>query len=144
MFRTDNAPDESLQQQRLQQFTTDDTVDKNKLAELGNPWAASLFSARHIKQLTLRIANAANSERLKSLLANPHLRDYLAQLDATPDAWKAMKVAMLEPLFVEFANECLAVVEPDVEAAIQPQLTASEQIVSDFCAHVVNQYDGVE
>lgn len=86
----------------------------------------------------------AKSDRLKALLSNPHLRDYLVQLDGTPDAWKGMKVAMLEPLFVEFANECLAVVEPDDEAPGQPSLTETEQIVSDLCAHVVNELDGVQ
>lgn len=55
-----------------------------------------------------------NNEKLKDLLRNPYLREYLVQIDQSPDAWKAMKIAMLEPLFIEFANECLTVVEPDL------------------------------
>lgn len=55
-----------------------------------------------------------NSDRLRELLHNPYLREYLLQIDKSPNAWKAMKIAMLEPLFVEFANECLNIVEPDL------------------------------
>lgn len=47
------------------------------------------------------------------MLGNPHLQEFLRQIDTSPDAWKAMKIAMLEPLFIEFADECLAVIEPD-------------------------------
>ena len=54
-----------------------------------------------------------NSEALKILLENEHLRAFLQQVDASKDPWKAMKIAMLEPLFIEFANECLKVVEPE-------------------------------
>lgn len=45
------------------------------------------------------------------LFRNKHLRDFLKEVDSAPNAWKAMKYAMLEPLFVEFADECLKVVE---------------------------------
>ncbi|XP_053966230.1 zinc finger HIT domain-containing protein 3 [Anastrepha ludens] len=51
---------------------------------------------------------------LHRLLCNPHLRNLLKEIDVTPDAWKAMKAAMQEPLFLEFADECLKVVEPQV------------------------------
>ncbi|KAJ6647518.1 Zinc finger HIT domain-containing protein 3 [Pseudolycoriella hygida] len=71
-------------------FTTVDTVDPEKLLQL------------------------RNSEKLKDLLRNPHLREYLVQLDKSPNAWKAMKIAMLEPLFIEFADECLNIVEPNL------------------------------
>ncbi|XP_037024307.1 zinc finger HIT domain-containing protein 3 [Bradysia coprophila] len=71
-------------------FKTVDTVEPQKLKEL------------------------EKSEKLKDLLRNPHLREYLVQIDKSPDAWKAMKIAMLEPLFIEFANECLNIVEPDL------------------------------
>lgn len=57
-----------------------------------------------------------------------------------------MKVAMLEPLFVEFANECMAVVEPDVDEKPHqaPVRTETEQIVKDFCMVAVSEMDGNE
>jgi hypothetical protein len=57
-----------------------------------------------------------HSEELKKLLNNPHLRNYLKEVDQAPNAWKAIKAAMFEPLFLEFADTCLKIVEnPDPE-----------------------------
>ncbi|XP_067629865.1 zinc finger HIT domain-containing protein 3 isoform X2 [Eurosta solidaginis] len=53
-----------------------------------------------------------NSKELHNLLYNKHMRHLLTEIDVAPDAWKAMKAAMQEPLFLEFANECLKIVEP--------------------------------
>lgn len=55
---------------------------------------------------------AEESVILKDMLCNPHLREFLKQIDSSTDAWKAMKIAMLEPLFLEFADVCLNIVEP--------------------------------
>ena len=52
-----------------------------------------------------------DSEGLKELLKNKHLRDFLQELNDARNPWKAMKAAMSEPLFLEFADECLKVVE---------------------------------
>ncbi|XP_055299239.1 zinc finger HIT domain-containing protein 3 [Sitodiplosis mosellana] len=71
------------------QFTTEDTVDPEKLEQLGN------------------------SEALKDLLRNPHLREFIRAVDSSENARKAMRYAMLEPLFIEFADECLKIVEPE-------------------------------
>ncbi|XP_055902512.1 zinc finger HIT domain-containing protein 3 [Eupeodes corollae] len=54
-------------------------------------------------------------EPLKQLLYNPHLRSLLQEIDVAQNAWNAMRVAMQEPLFVEFADECLKVIEPPTE-----------------------------
>lgn len=40
------------------------------------------------------------------------MRNLLSEIDLAPDPWKAMKAAMQEPLFLEFADECLKIVEP--------------------------------
>ncbi|KAH8252689.1 hypothetical protein KR032_001259 [Drosophila birchii] len=69
-------------------FTTDDTVPADKLQQL------------------------ETSENLRNLLHNPHLRSLLNQIDVSMNAQAAMRAAMQEPLFVEFANACLQVVEP--------------------------------
>uniref|UniRef100_A0A182RRY0 Zinc finger HIT domain-containing protein 3 n=1 Tax=Anopheles funestus TaxID=62324 RepID=A0A182RRY0_ANOFN len=55
------------------------------------------------------------SEHLKNLLYNPHLRQLLTEIDNARDGMNAIKVAMMEPLFVEFADECLRLVEPEVD-----------------------------
>ncbi|XP_072909646.1 zinc finger HIT domain-containing protein 3 isoform X2 [Hemitrygon akajei] len=54
----------------------------------------------------------AKSEELKSLLCNPHLRQLLLTIDRAEDKENIMKSAMQEPIFVEFADRCLQVVEP--------------------------------
>lgn len=52
-----------------------------------------------------------NSNSLKQLLHNKHLRQFLNEIDTAPNAWRAMQTAMMEPLFIEFADECLQIVE---------------------------------
>ncbi|XP_020801147.1 zinc finger HIT domain-containing protein 3 [Drosophila serrata] len=69
-------------------FTTDDTVPAEKMQQL------------------------ETCQELRNLLHNPHLRSLLHQIDVAINAQTAMRVAMQEPLFVEFANACLQVVEP--------------------------------
>ncbi|CDS39744.1 Zinc finger HIT domain containing protein 3 [Echinococcus multilocularis] len=53
------------------------------------------------------------SERLKELLSNRHLRDYLVNLDNSRHPAKAIEKAMREPLFVEFADECLRLINQE-------------------------------
>ncbi|KAG5684006.1 hypothetical protein PVAND_013259 [Polypedilum vanderplanki] len=73
--------------EKINLFETIDTVSQQKLEEL------------------------ANSEKIKQLLLNPHLRKFLKDVNNDRNSWKAMKVAMTEPLFLEFADECLKIVE---------------------------------
>jgi hypothetical protein len=73
-------------------FTTVDTVPAEKLEEL------------------------EKSDEIKALLKNPHLRNFLQEINSAPNSWNAMKLAMLEPLFLEFADACLKTVEqPETE-----------------------------
>lgn len=60
-----------------------------------------------------KLEQLKNSDGLKELLKNKHLRDFLKELNEARNPWKAMKVAMTEPLFLEFADECMKVVEND-------------------------------
>jgi hypothetical protein len=53
---------------------------------------------------------------LQQILQNPHLQELLVSVDSSPNPEHAMQLAMQEPLFVEFADECLGVIEP-TEAA---------------------------
>ncbi|XP_016958542.1 zinc finger HIT domain-containing protein 3 [Drosophila biarmipes] len=82
-------------------FTTDDTVPAEKLQQL------------------------EHCQELRNLLHNPHLRSLLQQIDVAMNAQTAMMAAMQEPLFVEFANACLQVVEP---------MTAAERAELELCS----------
>ncbi|XP_028662815.1 zinc finger HIT domain-containing protein 3 [Erpetoichthys calabaricus] len=52
------------------------------------------------------------STGLKDLLHNPHLRQLLRTVDEAENKEVVMKAVMQEPLFVEFADCCLKIVEP--------------------------------
>jgi zinc finger HIT domain-containing protein 3 len=81
-FVEDKRPD------KTNVFTTVDTVPPEKLAQLGQ------------------------SEKIKELLKNPHLRNFLVEVNSAHNSWSAMKLAMMEPIFLEFADECMNIVEP--------------------------------
>lgn len=59
-----------------------------------------------------KLQQLADSEALKGLLRNPHLRQLMMSVDSAEDKAKATKDAMQEPLFVEFADQCLKIIEP--------------------------------
>lgn len=52
-----------------------------------------------------------NSEEVKAMLHNPHLRAMLENLVNSSDPASDMEAAMQEPIFVELADQCLKVVE---------------------------------
>lgn len=54
-----------------------------------------------------------SSKHLKGLLGNRHLRDILLEIDSAKDQSKTLEYAMQIPIFTEFVDECLRVVEPD-------------------------------
>ncbi|XP_005394009.1 PREDICTED: zinc finger HIT domain-containing protein 3 isoform X2 [Chinchilla lanigera] len=58
------------------------------------------------------LKNLGESAPLRNLLLNPHLRQLMVNLDQGDDKAKLMRAYMQEPLFVEFADCCLRVVEP--------------------------------
>ena len=53
------------------------------------------------------------SEKMKELLTNKHLRDFLAFLDTSEDKAMLMRKAMREPLFLEFVDVCLETLNPE-------------------------------
>ncbi|NXQ11706.1 ZNHI3 protein, partial [Peucedramus taeniatus] len=55
------------------------------------------------------------SEELRDLLRNPHLRRLLLGLEQARDKSSLLRQLMQEPLFVEFADCCLGIVEPPEE-----------------------------
>ena len=62
--------------------------------------------------MTLNISFADTSSNLQQILKNSHLREILTSIDRSSDPGQALQLAMNEPIFVEFADECLKVVEP--------------------------------
>ncbi|XP_012582023.1 PREDICTED: zinc finger HIT domain-containing protein 3 isoform X2 [Condylura cristata] len=58
------------------------------------------------------LKNLEESAALRSLLLNPHLRELMVSLDQGDNKAKLMRACMQEPLFVEFADCCLRIVEP--------------------------------
>ena len=50
---------------------------------------------------------------MKALLENPHLADLVRHLDVTTHPERDMEAAMQEPIFQEFVDACLRVVQPE-------------------------------
>ncbi|XP_066058040.1 zinc finger HIT domain-containing protein 3 [Chamaea fasciata] len=61
------------------------------------------------------------SEQLRDLLLNPHLRQLLLALERARDKSSLLRKLMQEPLFVEFADCCLSVVEPPEKENVLPE-----------------------
>uniref|UniRef100_A0A8C6ZK70 Zinc finger HIT-type containing 3 n=1 Tax=Nothoprocta perdicaria TaxID=30464 RepID=A0A8C6ZK70_NOTPE len=61
------------------------------------------------------------SEELRGLLQNPHLRQLLLTIDQAEEKSSLMRKYMQEPLFVEFADCCLRIVEPPEKENILPE-----------------------
>uniref|UniRef100_A0A3B3ZXI8 Zinc finger HIT domain-containing protein 3 n=1 Tax=Periophthalmus magnuspinnatus TaxID=409849 RepID=A0A3B3ZXI8_9GOBI len=60
-----------------------------------------------------RLQLLGQSKELQELLCNPHLRQLLCSIDNAESKDHAMKAAMQEPLFVEFSDCCLKIVDQD-------------------------------
>ncbi|XP_056637566.1 zinc finger HIT domain-containing protein 3 [Diorhabda carinulata] len=61
----------------------------------------------------LKLLNS--NEEVNNLLTNSHLRNLLVAIDKSDNAEEVMQKAMQEPIFVEFADACLKVVEDKTE-----------------------------
>lgn len=101
--------DRKLEPTLHEPFSTEDTVSRNNLELLSNIVQVILVIVILIRIYFITIEDC---KALHDLLYNIHLRNLLSEIDVAPDAWKAMKAAMQEPLFLEFADECLKLVEP--------------------------------
>uniref|UniRef100_A0A3Q3VVI0 Zinc finger HIT domain-containing protein 3 n=1 Tax=Mola mola TaxID=94237 RepID=A0A3Q3VVI0_MOLML len=63
-----------------------------------------------------RLQLLGQSKELRDLLCNPHLRQLLHSVDSAESKHDAMKAAMQEPLFVEFSDQCLKIVENEAQS----------------------------
>ncbi|NWY70860.1 ZNHI3 protein, partial [Erithacus rubecula] len=68
-----------------------------------------------------RLQLLGESEELRDLLLNPHLQQLLLTIDQAQDKSSLMRRFMQEPLFVEFADCCLSIVEPPEKENVLPQ-----------------------
>lgn len=59
----------------------------------------------------IHVCSTGQSKELRDLLCNPHLRQLLQSIDSADSKDDTMKTAMQEPLFVEFSDQCLRIVE---------------------------------
>ncbi|XP_051551964.1 zinc finger HIT domain-containing protein 3-like [Myxocyprinus asiaticus] len=81
------------------------STDNGIFNTISNVWEQMCsFTVSHV--------NSGESEALKALLWNPHLRQEMMSVDSAEDKAKAVKNAMQEPLFVEFTDQCLKMIEP--------------------------------
>ncbi|KAM3934501.1 zinc finger HIT domain-containing protein 3 [Leptodactylus fuscus] len=53
------------------------------------------------------------SEELKDIFRNSHLRQLLVTLDQTGNKDESLKKYMQEPLFVEFVDKCLSIIDAE-------------------------------
>lgn len=58
------------------------------------------------------LKSLGESAALRSLLLKPHLRQLMVDLNQADDKAKLMQACMQKPLFVEFEDCCLSIVEP--------------------------------
>lgn len=65
---------------------------------------------KHINSCFL-FFSIGQSKELRDILCNPHMRQLLRSIDSADNKDDAMKAAMQEPLFVEFSDQCLNIVE---------------------------------
>jgi len=65
------------------------------------------------------LQNIENSEHVKNLLCNKHLRDMLTEINSSANPSKSLQDAMQIPIFTEFVDNCLQIVEPPAPPAVQ-------------------------
>ncbi|XDV21589.1 hypothetical protein PO909_026666 [Leuciscus waleckii] len=91
------------------------SISRTPVSSAEQPWIVEdlLDEDSHTDKVPLqKLQQLGDSEALKDLLRNPHLRQLMMSVDSAGNKAKAMKDAMQEPLFVEFADQCLKIIEP--------------------------------
>ena len=60
-----------------------------------------------IVTMLVPLYHVGDSEQLRDILCNPHLKNMLIELDKSDDPGKLLQKAMQIPIFQEFADVCL-------------------------------------
>ncbi|NWJ08873.1 ZNHI3 protein, partial [Crypturellus undulatus] len=90
----------------------------------GSAWSVSDILTEDDEQDRVplqQLQRLGESEELRGLLRNPHLWQLLLTIDEAEEKSSLMKKYMQEPLFVEFADCCLRIVEPPEKENILPE-----------------------
>lgn len=99
--------DDQKNEEKEKEIEISTGIPKDKLQLLGKK------ILNHSEKSFLRPVTISETDKeLNNLLANKHLRDLLMVIDKAEDAEKIMQEAMQEPIFVEFADACLRIVDP--------------------------------
>ncbi|NXA80800.1 ZNHI3 protein, partial [Thryothorus ludovicianus] len=88
------------------------------------PWALEDILSEEDEQDRVplqKLKLLGESAELRELLLNPHLRQLLLAMDQAQDKSSLMRKFMQEPLFVEFADCCLSIVEPPEKENVLPE-----------------------
>ena len=83
------------------------------------------------------LAKLQNSAQLKQLLTNIHLRDYLAYINSLDFPRGFIRLAMQEPIFVEFADACLRAIHPEDN---EPKEVTDEEVVKRLQEKLATKY----
>lgn len=62
-----------------------------------------------------QLCSLKQSTHLRNLLCNRHLKDMLLEINSTENPDKVLQNAMKIPIFTEFVDECLHILEPQPE-----------------------------
>lgn len=62
-----------------------------------------------------QLCSLKQSTHLRNLLCNRHLKDMLLEINSTENPDKVLQNAMKIPIFTEFVDECLYILEPQPE-----------------------------
>lgn len=76
--------------------------------------------------LPSQLQKLQSSSELKELLTNRHLRDMLVQVNSSNQISRDIEQAMQEPIFCEFASQCLEIVKNGESANNAPNLQLPE------------------
>ncbi|NXU36944.1 ZNHI3 protein, partial [Drymodes brunneopygia] len=89
-----------------------------------SPWAAEDILSEEDERDRVplqKLKLLGESEELRALLLNPHLRQLLLGLERARDKSSLLRRLMREPLFLEFADCCLSIVEPPEKENVLPE-----------------------
>jgi hypothetical protein len=79
-----------------------------------------------------------HSEELKQLLVNPHLTDYLSYINSLEYPRGFIRIAMQEPIFVEFADACLKSIHPEDH---KPRELTDEELVGKLQEKLIERVE---
>lgn len=77
---------------------------------------SKLDDCQKFKLIWFFFSFSGHSQELHNMLCNRHLREMIREIDSSKDPGKLLGQAMQIPIFTEFADECLRIVEPQDES----------------------------